>query len=293
MVAASVALVGMAACGGGGGSTKKAAAVGDASTASTVGPGGGSAAAAATATTTKGAPGRATATTAPKTAAAAGATAKPGTAPGSSGGGTAGASGAPRVGTAPGTYIYDVSGSASGGTPPQSRDINSKGKAVFDPPIGSSQHIAVQDDKGTTQLEQTFQYASNMIQLIDMRINAFNKEFRPDPPVEASPMPYTPGQKWSWDMTSTDGSTTVHGDFGYTGTETVATASGQRVACTVLSYTLTYHSSYNGTPVTVTQTDTVDTSEQYHLEVKIHRVTDAGTFGKSETTSLLESINPS
>src|SRR3954453_22674897 len=41
-----------------------------------------------------------------------------------------------------------------------------------------------------------------------------------------------------------------------------------------------------------TQTDTVDT-EQYHLQIKIHSVTDAGTFEKSETDSVLESINPS
>ena len=144
-----------------------------------------------------------------------------------------------------------------------------------------------------TQLEQTFQYAGNMVQLLDMRINAFNKEFRPNPAVEATPIPYTPGQQWSWDMTSTDGSTTVHGDFGYGGTETVTTPANQQISCTILNYTLTYHSSYNGTPVTITQTDTVDASEQYHMQIKIHSVTDAGTFGKSQTDSVLESINPS
>ena len=200
---------------------------------------------------------------------------------------------AARIGAPPGRYIYDVTGSQTGGTPPTTANTSTKQTLTIDPPSGSLQHSAVTSQGGSSpQTEETFSYGSAQILFVDLKVNQLGKEFTPSPPVLASPVPAQVGQKWSWDMTSTDKSTTVHGDFAYTGTDTV-TIGGQAIPVFVLSANLTFHVTYNGAPVTVTDNQTEWVSPQSDLQVKLHTVLNAGAFGQSDTTAIMESTTPS
>src|SRR5437016_3137118 len=121
----------------------------------------------------------------------------------------------PAAGATPGHYTYDVTGSRSGGTPPTTAPINGKATLTVDPAQGTDQHeTLVSDDGSGNGTELTLRYLPNGVFLVDLKITGqFSKEFRPDPPVMAEPLPQKEGTKWSWDIKSTDNTTTGHGDY--------------------------------------------------------------------------------
>lgn len=236
------------------------------------------------------APGGGAATTV-KAGAAAGATVRPtGTTVKS-----ATASGGSRVGAAPGHYTYDVSGTRTGGAPATTAPVSGKTILTMDPLAGNTQHSTVaQQGSSSPQTEETFAYTPSQILFVDLKLNQIGKEFTPNPPLLAAPVPPTVGQKWSWDMKSTDGTTTVHGDLAYTGQETL-NIGGQSIRTYVLSVNLTFTVTYAGAPsgVIVHDSETEWLDPGRDLQVKIHDVLDAGAYGKGDTTSVLESVNPS
>lgn len=237
--------------------------------------------------------GKSGATTTAKGSGAAGATTT--VAGGSSSGGASGsgASSAAPVGAKPGSYTYDTTGSRSGGTPPTTAPVNSKTTSVFDPSSGTTQHSAQSDGSGQGGgQELVLEYRADGVYIQNLKFSGqLNKEFKPNPPVLASPIPVTAGKQWTWDMTSTDGSTTIHADNKATGTEAV-TVGGQSVDCDKLDIVLTIKTTVNGAPITVTITSTRWQSAKYSMTIKTHDVTDVPGFGHSDTTSVLESVNP-
>jgi len=197
------------------------------------------------------------------------------------------------VGAAPGHYTYDVSGSSSGGTPPTSGQVNGRATLTVDPAQGTDQHeTLVSNDGSGNGTELVLRFQPTAVLLVDLKITGqFSKEFRPNPPVQAEPKPQTPGSTWTFDMTSTDNTTTAHGDYRISGTD--KTSNGcQQVACGVVDGTLTIHTTFNGAPLTITLTTTRVDSPKYSLTVKEHDVTDVPGFFHSDTTSVIESVVP-
>ncbi len=175
-----------------------------------------------------------------------------------------------QVGARPGRYVYDVSGA-----------VASRSTLTVDPPSGSDQRSTVTPQGSSTpQSDETFGYTASQILFVDLKVPQIGKEFQPVPPVQASPVPAQVGQRWSWDMTSTDRTTTLHGDFAYTGTDTV-TVGGQPVPVLVLSVGLTFRQG----ATTTTNDETEWVSTQLNLQLKVHD-------DRSGTTLLLESTTP-
>ena len=279
------ALVLAGACGGGGSHRSSATGqLGAAASAATSTTGGAGASGAGAGTTGAPATGASKATTAPaksassNTAAPAGAASKAATA---------------AAGAAPGHYTYDVTGSRSGGTPPTTAPLNGKATLTVDPAQGTDQHeTLVSDDGSGNGTELVLRYQPDGVFMVDLKITGqFAKEFRPNPPVLAEPVPQTEGKHWAWDITSTDNTTTGHGD--YTMGKPDTTSNGCKpVACGLVNGTLTIHTTFNGAPFTITlTTDRVD-SPKYSVTVKEHDVTDVPGFFHSDTTSIIESVVP-
>jgi len=279
------ALVLAGACGGGGSHRSSATGqLGAAASAPTSTTGGAGASGAGAGTTGAPATGASKATTAPaksassNTAAPAGAASKAATA---------------AAGAAPGHYTYDVTGSRSGGTPPTTAPLNGKATLTVDPAQGTDQHeTLVSDDGSGNGTELVLRYQPDGVFMVDLKITGqFAKEFRPNPPVLAEPVPQTEGKHWAWDITSTDNTTTGHGD--YTMGKPDTTSNGCKpVACGLVNGTLTIHTTFNGAPFTITlTTDRVD-SPKYSVTVKEHDVTDVPGFFHSDTTSIIESVVP-
>ena len=280
------ALVLAGACGGGGSHRSSATGqLGAAASAPTSTTGGAGASGAGAGTTGAPATGASKATTAPAKSASSNTAAPAGAA---SKAATAGAAGA-----APGHYTYDVTGSRSGGTPPTTAPLNGKATLTVDPAQGTDQHeTLVSDDGSGNGTELVLRYQPDGVFMVDLKITGqFAKEFRPNPPVLAEPVPQTEGKHWAWDITSTDNTTTGHGD--YTMGKPDTTSNGCKpVACGLVNGTLTIHTTFNGAPFTITlTTDRVD-SPKYSVTVKEHDVTDVPGFFHSDTTSIIESVVP-
>jgi hypothetical protein len=204
-----------------------------------------------------------------------------------------GATSASAVGAKPGSYTFDISGTRSGGTPPTTAPMSAKATIVYDAASGATQHSTQSDSSGQGGgQELLLEYRADGVYIQDLKLTGqLNKEFKPSPPVLATPIPLPAGKQWSWDMTSTDGTTTIHADNKGAGTETV-TIGGQAVETDKLDVVLTIKTTFNGAPITVTVTSTRWQSTKYSLIVKTHDVTDVPGFGHSDTTSVLESVNP-
>jgi hypothetical protein len=203
------------------------------------------------------------------------------------------ASTASAAGAAPGHYTYDVTGSRSGGTPPTTAPINGKATLTVDPALATDQHeTLVSDDGSGNGTELVLRYQPDGVFLVDLKITGqFAKEFRPNPPVLAEPVPQTQGKHWQWDLTSTDNTTTAHGDYTMGGPDT--TSNGCKpVACGVVNGTLTIHTTFNGAPFTIALTTNRVDSPKYSVTVKEHDVTDVPGFFHSDTTSVIESVVP-
>jgi len=232
----------------------------------------------ATSSTAKGA----STTAKAKTAAGSGATAT--TTPAS--GATPAASGK-GVGTRPGTYIYDSQGTSTGGTPPTTSQNSSSTNLIVDPANGNDQHLTQQGERGGTEL--FVRYESDRVSLVELKLNG--QLAKPASPVTAFPIPLTKGKQWSWDITSTDNSTTVHAEYKVIGDE-ATTVAGTKVDTVRVESTMTIKTTFNGAPVTVTIDETRWQSPEYYLATKLHTVTNVPGFGSNDTTSTLRSLTP-
>ncbi len=287
---AATALTALAGCSGG--SPKTVAAGGADSTTSTT-TASGAVDAAGGSTTSTGAPGTAStvkgATTTAK-GATSGSTAKGATSASTAKGAPAGA--ASGAGSPPGTYTYDVKGSATGGTPPTTRPITATATNKVDPAVGSDQHSATTSENGGGGVELFLRFEPTQVLITELKLTGqLAKDFKPASPVLGARLPAKTGDAWSWDMTSTDGTTTIHADFSVLGSEPV-TVQGKSEPATKLQQNLKIVTSYNGAPITVKIDTTSWTSPTKFVALQEHTLTDAGAFGSGDTMSTLRSLTP-
>ena len=194
------------------------------------------------------------------------------------------------MGTAPGRYVYALSGTASSSLQPGDQPITGQGTLTVDPASGADQRQVRQDPSQTT--ETIFRFQANGAYIADLKqtTSGLMKEFKADPPVLALPQPAPVGKSWQWDLTSTDGATRVHAAFKVARTETV-TIGGEAVPCVVLDNTVTTTGD-----IVSTTTSTIWASEKYRIIVQQHDVA-SGSYGaftfKSDKTSKLLSMRPS
>lgn len=215
-----------------------------------------------------------------------------GAAPGGAGGTAAGAgsSGAEAPAfAAAGKYTYDFSGKASSPVAPE-QPISGTSTLTVEPPSGTDQRQVTSGDQQNS--ERVIRDGGSSLLLVHLKLSGqgAQSEFKPDPPVVLSPKPLAVGAAWAWKMTSTDGKTTLSGDFKAVRTETLDVG-GTKVDCVVIDATLQYEGD-----ASVTQKQTIWASPQLLLTVREESVTD-GKFGSvtfhSETTSRLLSTTPS
>ena len=192
--------------------------------------------------------------------------------------------------TAPGRYIYTLSGTSSSSIQPGDQPITGQGTLTVDPVSGTDQHQSRQDPNQTSETVFRFQPDGAYIVNLKQTTSGLAKEFRADPPVLVLPQPATVGRSWQWDLTSTDGATRVHATFKVARTETV-TIGGEAVACVVLENTVT-----TSGDIVSTTTSTIWTSDRYRIVVQQHDV-GSGNYGaitfRSDKTSKLQSTRPS
>jgi hypothetical protein len=207
-----------------------------------------------------------------------------------SGGGGAGAQQSTPAGikaTAPGTYTYKLTGTATIGATPQNVDtaVNMK----VDPLQGTDQHSA--STGGQTGTETVLRFQPDGVYLVNLKLTgAVNKEFVLNPPGLAFPQPATIGKAWSWTAKSTDGQTTVASSFKILRTETIQIGS-ESVPTVVVQADVTTDGDVKSTDNRV-----MWVSEAYRLTVKQTDKTN-GTYGafafSSDTTEVLQSTKPS
>jgi hypothetical protein len=234
-----------------------------------------------------------TTTAAPTTSAAAGGSSPAASATGSTAARTnpvaAKAPGKPTGFTRPGTYTYDLSGTADqpfGG----SQSVSGTDTDTVDAPQGSRQHSKTSGQNGSQ--DATLEVRNDGLHVIDIAIQnqGFSEDFRPVGDAVYFPAGYRVGKKWSWQAKSTDGKYTLDVTSTISGTTSV-TVDGKSLKALVVDSTL--HITGAGFDITDQQRDWV--SDTYALVLKEHSVTHGTAYGatiSSDITRRLRSTTP-
>jgi hypothetical protein len=200
---------------------------------------------------------------------------------------TATASRAP-LGTAPGTYHYDTSGTVT--VFGRTQDAAGATTLTVGALSGGSQHTSMKSSNSTTD-EQLVPRADGTF-VSDLKISAppvIDVEFALAPPALLVPTTATRGKTWTWTATSTDGKTTATQTSTVQGTETL-TVGGAKVATVVVRTQLTLKGGVNYSADVTTWF-----SPAYRLVVKDHTI-GQGTSGfgpyKNDVTDVLLSVQP-
>jgi hypothetical protein len=192
------------------------------------------------------------------------------------------------TGASPGKYVYDVSGTASGGLTPTNQAVRGRSVLTVDPRRGQDQRFAwVSDLSSRPPQEQVLRFLPEGVYLVHLEVGGGFKEFTPNPPVLGAPTSPAAGP-WSWVVDSTDGTTRLAGSFRYRGTETVPVG-GRSVLARVIEGELRFTGAIVGT-VSVTRWFSVADA----LDVKTREVTDftAPAPNRDDLTSVLQSLTP-
>ena len=187
-------------------------------------------------------------------------------------------------GTAPGVYTYDTSGQVKYGATPQ--DASGTSTLTIGTLQNGHQHSTLHADQGDTDEDLVLRATGTY--LADLNISAFQKEFRPSPPVLLFPTPARVGSTWSWSATSTDGKSHVSASNKVDRTETL-TIGGQKVATVVLQTHLVITGD-----VSYTADVTTWVSTAYRLPVKDHTLAH-GTLVvpfTADITDVMRSVRP-
>jgi hypothetical protein len=158
------------------------------------------------------------------------------------------------------------------------------------------EELSATDQRMTTPGDQftsvtVLRYLETEVQLVSLDITAgpVNKAFHPAAPVTFAPLPGTPGQSWSWTITSTDGLTTVDQTSTIVGPETI-TVAGETFETIVVDTTLTISGDISAT---LQLTNWVRPADK--LAVRTHSVSQ-GSYGvftfSGDTVSELVALTP-
>jgi hypothetical protein len=196
------------------------------------------------------------------------------------------------VGVKPGRYVYVVSGTASGGTPPTTQRHEERSTMIVDPATGRDQRTDQSDPSGQGT-EIVARYENGAVYLVSMVLRGqLPKEFRPAKPVLAMKANPASGDTWTWDMRSTDGTTTMHDEATVQGREQVRIG-GRSIDAHKVRHKITLTTSFNGAPITINIDRTGWEALDLRLTVKTFTVTDVPGFVHDESTATLESVEPS
>jgi hypothetical protein len=190
------------------------------------------------------------------------------------------------TGASPGKYVYDVSGTASGGLTPTNQAVRGRSVLTVDPRRDQDQRFAwVSDLSSRPPQEQVLRFLPEGVYLVHLRVGGGLKEFAPRSPLLGAPTSPAAGP-WSWVVDSTDGTTRLAGSFRYRGTEAVPVG-GRSVLARVIEGELRFTGAIVGT-VSVTRWFSVADA----LDVKTREVTDftAPAPNRDDLTSVLQSL---
>jgi hypothetical protein len=192
--------------------------------------------------------------------------------------------------TRPGSYTYDVSGTA---TQPFGGSQNVSGTSIqaVDPPQGSHQHSKTDGQNGSQ--ETTIEVRQDGLHVLDIAIasQGFNEDFKPVGDALYFSSDYRVGRKWSWQAKSTDGKYTLDVTTKISGNGTVPVG-GKSLNALIADSTL--HITGTAFDLTVQQRDWVSTT--YALVLKEHSVSHGTAYGaniSSDITRKLRSTTPS
>jgi hypothetical protein len=192
--------------------------------------------------------------------------------------------------TRPGSYTYDVSGTATqpfGG----SQNVSGTSTQAVDPPQGSNQHSKTDGQNGSQ--ETTIDVRQDGLHVLDIAIasQGFNEDFKPVGDALYFSSDYRVGRKWSWQAKSTDGKYTLDVTTKISGNGTVPVG-GKSLNALIADSTL--HITGTAFDLTVQQRDWVSTT--YALVLKEHSVSHGTAYGaniSSDITRKLRSTTPS
>ncbi|MCA1842012.1 MAG: hypothetical protein LC792_02245, partial [Actinobacteria bacterium] len=166
------------------------------------------------------------------------------------------------------------------------KDFSHTTTLVVDRPAGHQQHSREVEPEARP-IDTVRRFDDGGVYLV--RIGNGRKGFVPKKPVLAVPAAATVGKRWSWSMATTDRSDHARSSYEIRGAETLR-ISGVDVRCAVIQWVLRLTGS-----ISATITRTIWYSSEYHLDVKVHSVTDSTTPAvlHADTTSTLQSLAPS
>lgn len=191
------------------------------------------------------------------------------------------------VGTRPGSYTYDTSGTVTAGAPQQ---VSGSATLRVDPVSAGRQHTVLEGEQGRTETDVLLKGDGTYVTRLVITNPAFSKDFRPSPAALLVPTPAEPGRRWTWRTTSTDGKTRVSASSRVLRTESV-TIGGRAVPTSVVETVLAMRGD-----VTYDGTTTTWYAPKERLPVK-DRTNGKGTVSgfsfSADVTSTLRSTEPS
>ena len=196
------------------------------------------------------------------------------------------------LGARAGQYRYIVEGTATGGTPPTTQPHRGTSSLTVSPGSGSDQRFALRSEQGQGT-DTLLRYSGDGdVHIVELDLyGQLEKQFRPDQPVLAIKADPQAGDTWSWEMTSTDGTTTMRDASEVVGREQV-TVAGRTVDALKIRHDIRITTTFNGAPITATVDTTTWHALDLALVVKDHTVVDVPGLIHDESTSTLESLDP-
>ncbi len=182
----------------------------------------------------------------------------------------------------PGRYAQSVSGTANG------QQVPSQASFTIEQVDETDQRQVTDTPQGP--MVQVLRYTPSEVLLVSLELPGIGR-FAPNPAVRYAPVPGAVGETWTWEITSTDGRSTLAQSSAITRTEQVVIA-GETVDTVVGETTLTFNSP--GLSGTIQLHSWV--SPLYVIAVRTRQVANASYYGipafASDTTAELVSLSP-
>lgn len=173
----------------------------------------------------------------------------------------------------PGTYTYRLRGSSASALGKQSLDGDST--LTVDQPQGNREHSTQRDRGGSTEQVLVARTGGLYLAEVHLAQPGFDEDFKPNAPALLFPASAHAGQRWHWQMTSTDGKYTLTAHLQVQDLHSSATMTdGTRVDTVSLASVLHLHS--NNIDLTIHQNDEAGRDA---VIVREHATTDGTAYG--------------
>ena len=186
----------------------------------------------------------------------------------------------------PGTYTYHLHGSSTSALGTQNLDGDST--LTVDQPQGNREHSTQRDSSGSTEQVLVARTRGLYLAEIHLAQPGFDEDFKPKTPALLFPASAHTGQRWHWQMTSTDGKYTLTAHLEVRDLHSSATMTdGTRVDTVALSSVLHLHS--KDIDLTIHQSDEAGRDA---VIIREHAKTDGTAYGTpfhSDATRVLAS----